>query len=181
MRLKMQNTGKNMKDCLIIGRSPFLNKINLDEIHWDRFYVICINYPVPDIPVDCVIAHDWEPEPVLAPATEFISPRTGYFLPNSPIEKQIAFECYTSTSAVDFAFRRGFKRVFLIGIDHIEDNKPFLHYDGIQNKRIAPAENNRKAKAFICSYKNKMSIYQTNPSVQNNWDLPFADISTLSV
>lgn len=169
-----------MKDCLLIGRSPFVNKVDWSRIDFNRFFVICINYPVPDIPVDVVIARDDTPNPVLAPATKFISPRTNYkFKEKAVLPNDIEFCCYTSSSAVFLAHKMGFNRVYLIGIDHIEDNKPFKHYDGIVNNGIATITSNRLCKNYICSYKDKMSIYQTNPTVKEQWDLPYLDIATL--
>lgn len=171
---------ENMKDCLIIGRSPFVNQVKWNKIDFSKYFVICINYPVPDIPVDIVIARDDTPNPVLAPATKFISPKTNYHFTEKATENNdIEFCCYTSSSAVYLASKMGFKRVFLIGIDHVEDDKPFVHYDGIVNKGVATSFSNRLCKNYICQYKSKMSIYQTNPQVSNQWDIPYKSIKTL--
>jgi hypothetical protein len=167
------------KKALIIGRSPFVNLVKWDKIDFTKYFVICINYPVSDIPVDIVIARDDTPNPVLAPATLFISPKTGYnFTHETKSKEDIEFHCYTSSSAVFLAHKLGFKEAYLIGIDHIEDNKPFSHYDGIINKGIATAEANRLCNAYICSFKDKMSIYQTNPNAKG-WDLPYKKIEDL--
>lgn len=167
---------------LLIGRSPFVNNVDWSRIDFDRFFVICINYPVPDIPVDIVIARDDTPDPVLAPATKFISPRTNYkFKEKAVLPNDIEFCCYTSSSAVFLAHKMGFKKAYLIGIDHIEDDKPFTHYDGIVNKGVATITSNRLCKNYICSYKDKMSLYQTNPNCKDSWDLPYLDIATLYI
>lgn len=166
-----------MNECLIIGRSPFVNEVNWSKIDFNRFLVICINYPVPDIPVDIVIAKDEWVKPVLAPATQFISPNTGYNFTSNPIkENDIGFFMYTSTSAVWLANRKGLKS-YLIGVDHKEDDKPFLHYDGIQNKNIATIESQKEVKKYISQY----DVYQTNPTVKNEWGVPFIDIKSLYV
>lgn len=179
MIVKIMSITENMKDCLIIGRSPFVNQVKWDKVDFKRFFVICINYPVPDIPVDIVIARDETPKPVLAPLTQFISPRTGYYFTNEPKEdKDIMFVCYTSSSAVYIAQKMGFNRGYLIGIDHIEDDKPFTHYDGIINKGVATSFSNKLCKDYICSVRG-ISLYQTNPTVKPQWDLPFMDIATL--
>ena len=173
------STTENMKDCLLIGRSPFVNKVKWNKVDFDRFFVICINYPVPDIPVDIVIARDDTPKPVLAPATKFISPRTGYkFVSEAKEDTDIEFCCYTSSSACYLARKMGFKRGYLIGIDHIEDDKPFSHYDGIINNGVATSFSNKLCKNYISSLKG-ISLYQTNPTALKQWDLPFADIATL--
>ena len=170
---------ENTKDCLIIGRSPFVNQVKWNKVKWNRYFVMCINYPVPDIPVDIVIARDDTPNPVLAPATKFISPKTGYkFVHNVNKPDQIEFCCYTSSSAVFLAHNLGFKRAYLIGIDHNEDNKPFIHYDGVVNKGVALADANKACKKYICSFKDKMSLYQTNPNAKG-WDLQYVDVSVL--
>ena len=166
-----------MNECLVIGRSPFVNKVKWSKIDFNRFFVICVNYPVPDIPVDIVIAKDEWVKPTLAPATKFISPNTGYNFTRHPVkENDIGFLSYTSTSAVWLANKMGLKS-YLIGIDHKEDNKPFLHYDGIQNKNIATIESQKEVKNYISQY----NVYQTNPTVKNEWGVPFIDIKSLYV
>lgn len=168
-----------MKDCLVIGRSPFINKVKWDKVDFNRFFVICINYPVPDIPVDVVIARDDCVEPLLAPDTKFISPRTGYRFTDNPVsEKDIGFCCYTSTSAVYYAVKQGFQNIYLIGVDHKEDNLPFSHYDGIVNTRNALVVSQKEAKNHIYQFTG-CRIYQTNPTVKNEWGLPYKSIKSL--
>lgn len=168
------------QEALIIGRSPFVNKVDWSKVNFDRFFVICVNYPVPGIPVDVVIARDYWVEPKLAPATEFVSPNTGWNFCDFPSDSMdLGFKCYTSTSAVYFAMKRGFKSAYLIGIDHEENNKPFEHYDGVINQNVASENSNKKAKEFICSLQNRMAIYQTNKRVSKDWDLPHKDIKCL--
>lgn len=167
-----------MKECLIIGRSPFINKVDWEKIDWGRFFVICINYPVPDIPVDVVIAKDDYVKPILAPATKFISPNTGYKFTSEPKnENDIGFVCYSSTSAVYYAVKQGFKKIYLIGVDHKEDDKPFIHYDGVLNNRIASSKAQKEAKNYI--YKFNASIYQTNPQVKDEWLIPYKNIKII--
>lgn len=171
------NITDNTKDCLIIGRSPFVNNVKWNKVDFDKYFVICCNYPVPNIPVDIVVARDDAPNPVLAPATQFISPKTGFkFVENAKEEKEVEFCCYTSSSAVWLSKKLGFKHSILIGIDHIEDNKPFTHYDGIVNTGVASALSNRLCKEYISRFS---GIYQTNPTAIKQWDLPYLDISTL--
>lgn len=166
-----------MNECLVIGRSPFVNEVQWSKIDFNRFTVICVNYPVPDIPVDIVIAKDEWVKPILAPQTKFISPNTGYNFTRHPIkENDIGFLDYTSTSAVWLANKLGLKS-YLIGIDHKEDNKPFLHYDGIQNYNIATIESQKEVKNYI----SKFDVYQTNPTVKNEWGVPYIDIKSLYV
>lgn len=179
MIVKTMSITENMKESLIIGRSPFVNEVKWNKVDFDRFFVICINYPVPDIPVDIVIARDFTPKPVLAPATKFISPRTNYkFVPEAKKDNEIEFCCYTSSSACYLAQKMGFKRGYLIGIDHIEDDKPFAHYDGIINNGVATSFSNKLCKNYICSLKG-ISLYQTNPLVSKDWNLPYKDIEFL--
>lgn len=168
-----------LKSCLIIGRSPFVNKVAWDKVDWDRFFVICINYPVPDIPVDVVVAKDEWVNPVLAPDTKFISPIKDYHFTDNPVsDKDIGFRMYSSTSAVYYAHKMGFKTAYLIGIDHKEDNKPYKHYDGIINKTPSSDSSNRIAKEYIQSF-NDMLIYQTNPTVRKQWGLPYRSINSI--
>ena len=68
-----------MKRLIIFGRSPFINKIDLN-IDYDKYDVLCINYPIPNIKVHYVVSCDDWVKPILAPKTEWISPNTNWDL-----------------------------------------------------------------------------------------------------
>ena len=132
-----------MKDLIIFGRSPFINKLKLANIDYDKYDVCCINYPIPNIRVHYVVSADQWVKPVLAPQTEWISKNTGWcFKKTERIIQEIgvlSWLNYSSSLAVNFAISRGYKTIYLAGVDLVDDNKPFAHYDGVVNIKAASA------------------------------------------
>ena len=161
--------GRGMKELIIFGRSPFINKLKLENIDYDRFDVCCINYPIPNIKVHYVVSADARVQPILAPKTEWISKNTGWDFKKTDriIQEQgiLSWCIYSSSLAVNFAITRGYKTMFLAGIDLFDDNKPFLHYDGVQNIKPASIDGTTKEKEYIKELANKfnVNIYQVNP------------------
>lgn len=159
-----------MKDLIIFGRSPFINELSLNRLNYDMFDICCINYPIPNIKVHYVVAADHWVKPILAPKTEFISKNTGWeFIKGEDIiteEKRLSWRHYSSSLAVNFGILRGYKNIYLCGVDLIEDNKPFVHYDGIINRRKANAEGCKQEKEYIINLgkKYRVNLYQMNPN-----------------
>lgn len=168
-----------MKELIIFGRSPFINKLELKNINYGKYDVLCINYPIPNIRVDYVVSADNWVKPVLAPKTEWISQNTGWcFKKTDKIIQDIgvlSWCIYSSSLAVNFAVSRGYKTIYLAGVDLIEDGKPLEHYDGITNNKPAKIDGCQKEKKFIkeLAEKFKVNIYQLNPGV--DW-LEYKDI-----
>lgn len=169
-----------MKELIIFGRSPFINELKLGNIDYNRFDVLCINYPIPNIKVHYVVSADHWVEPILAPKTEWISENTGWeFKKTENIireENKLSWRYYSSSLAVNFAILRGYKTIYLAGVDLIEDNKPFNHYDGVVNKRKVDASSCVAEKAYIKKLAKDIKIYQLNP--QADW-LEFRNIGLL--
>lgn len=171
-----------MKELLIFGRSPFINELNLEQIDYDRFDVLCINYPIPDIRVKYVVAADHWVEPVLAKKTEFVSKNTGWELIKTEDyriitkEKQLTWAYFSSSLAVNFAILRGYKTAYLGGVDLIENNKPFEHYDGVINKNTSSMDALRGEKEYIKRLGKQIDLYQLNPIC--SW-LQYKDIGLL--
>lgn len=191
-----------MKDLIIFGGSPFVNTIELQRIDTNRFDILCINRPVHNIPVHYLIAHDCDfrachsqeevtktlqkgLNPVfIAPKTEFIHETTGWnwqfdYINTDPNKKLVGFCLYTCSSAVNFAYLRGYKNVYLIGIDLAEDDKPFSHWHGIKNILGVPKTCAIQAKEYLYRYKKWLNIYQTNPEVKEIWNVEFCPIDRL--
>ena len=185
---------------LIMGGSPFLNTIDLPRIDIDRFDILCINRPIHNLPVHYLVAYDDDfrachtqeevqnilkhhLNPVfLAPKTEFIHKSTGWQFKRDYIsneDKVLGFCLYTCSSAVNFAYLRGYKNVYLIGIDLKEDNKPFSHWHGVVNKKEVPVKCAKMAKEYIYQYKKLLNIYQCNPSVMLEWQIPYCPVDRL--
>lgn len=170
-----------MKELIIFGRSPFINKLKLQNINYERYDICCINYPIPNIKVNYVVSADNWVKPVLAPKTEWISTNTGWEIIKRPDliiqeEQRLSWAFYSSSLAVNFAILRGYKTLYLGGIDLIEDNMPFVHYDGIINKKAASIESVAKEKIYIKELAKDINIYQLNPNA--DW-LEYRDIGLL--
>lgn len=170
-----------MKELIIFGRSPFINKLNLKKIDYNKFDVCCINYPIPNIKVHYVVSADEWVKPVLAPKTEWISNNTNWELIKTDEniiqeEKKLSWACFSSSLAVNFAILRGYKVIYLGGIDLFNENKPFNHYDGINNKRISSEKSINKEKEYIKRLAKGVKIYQLNPKA--DW-LEFKNIGLL--
>ena len=162
-----------MKKLIIFGRSPFINKIDLKSIDYDKYDVLCINFPIPDIKVHYVVSCDEWVKPVLAPKTEWVSINTRWDLHKTrefyTDEKHLSWLHYSSSAAVNFAILRGYKELYLCGVDLIPDGKPFSHYDGIVNKAKTNANAVIEEQNYIkelCE-RNGVIIYNVNPKA--NW------------
>lgn len=109
---------------------------------------------IPEIPVNC----------------EWVSPNADWTLftdLNNIIteEGNLTWCNFSSSLAVNFAILRGYKEIYLAGIDLIEDGKPLVHYDGIVNKDNTAKFRCKDEKEFIkkiCKL-NKVLIYNVNP------------------
>lgn len=187
------------KDSIIIfGGSNFIHEVDLKRIDLDRFDILCINRPVHNIPVHYLVAHDTDfrqchsqtevkeilnkgLNPVFtAPKTEFIHETTGWkwkFDIISNEDKLLGFCLYTCSSALNFAYLRGYKNVYFIGVDLEENNKPFSHWHGVTNVLSVPDTCARQAKAYLYRYKKLLNMYQCNPNVK--WDIPYCPIDQL--
>jgi len=189
------------KDSIIIfGGSNFIHEVDLKRIDLNRFDILCINRPVHNIPVHYLICHDTDfrqahsqndvqkilkqgLNPVfLAPKTEFIHETTGWkwkFDIISNEDKLLGFCLYTCSSALNFAYLRGYKNVYFIGVDLEENNKPFSHWHGVTNILPVPDTCARQAKEYLYRYKKLLNMYQCNPSVSKDWDIPYCPIDLL--
>ena len=167
-----------MKELIIFGRSPFINELDLSKINYAKYDVCCINYPIPNIKVHYVVSADCWVKPVLAPKTEWVSFNTGWeFVKDKENivreDKKLSWAYYTSSLAVNFAILRGYKVIYLAGVDLFEDNKPFTHYDGIINKKNTKIDAIITEKEYIKRLAKSIEIYQVNPNCK--W-LKYKDI-----
>jgi hypothetical protein len=165
-----------MKNLIILGRSPFVNTVNLKNLKYDKLfinvfselakYVLSFDDTFKDQKISC----------------EYIAPSTGYKFDKHIInfdkdKSNLLGFCYFSvTAAVNFAYLRGYQNVYLIGIDHNENIKCYKRNDGTVCHEIN-SELHRKAKEFIYKFNGKMNIFQTNPDT--NWELKYIDVNRL--
>ena len=188
----------NKHSAIIIGGSPFVNTVDLPRINTDKFDIIAINRPILDVPVKYLIAHDSDfrqchnqtevktiieqgLNPVFtAPKTEFIHETTGWkwkFNIISHEDKLLGFCLYTCSSAVNFAYLKGYKNVYFIGVDLEENNQPFNHWHGVTNLVPVPDRCARQCKEYMYQYKKWLNLYQCNPNVK--WDCEYYPVEKL--
>lgn len=192
-----------MKDSIIIfGGSPFVATIDKSRIDLDRFDILAINRPPLDIPTHYLVAHDTDfrqchsqeevqnilkqgLNPVFtAPKTEFIHETTGWnwkfdYISHNIEEKCLGFCLYTCSSAVNFAYLKGYKNVYFIGVDLEENNKPFTHWHGVTNLVAVPDGCAKKCKEYMYQYKKWLNLYQCNPNVAKDWNCEYYPIEKL--
>lgn len=191
-----------MKDLIIIGGSKFVCEVNLPRIDTERFDVLAINRQPIGIATRYLLAHDSDFRSVhtqeevtkikkqglnpvfIAPKTEFIHKTTGWDYKYNEInlnknEKWLGFYLYTCSSAVNFAYLKGYENVYLIGIDLEENNKPFTHWHGITNTINVSPSSAKEAKEYLYRYKKLLNMYQVNPKVAKQWQIPYCRIERL--
>ena len=191
-----------MKDLIIFGGSKFVCEVDLPRINTDCFDILAINRQPLNIATKFLIAHDSDfrachtqkevkqieqqnLNPVfIAPKTEFIHKSTGWDYKYNEInlnknEKWLGFCLYTCSSAVNFAYLKGYENVYLIGIDLEENNKPFTHWHGITNTINVSPSSAKEAKEYLYRYKKLLNMYQVNPKVAKQWQIPYCRIERL--
>lgn len=86
---------------------------------------------------------------------------------------------FTVSIALNWAILQGFKRIYLVGIDHIESDEKFEHNDGTGCQSRLTVKAHQGLKRFVYACAEHVEIYQTNPAVKGDWELPFIDIEEL--
>ena len=171
-----------MNDLIIVGGSPFVNTVDLRKLDYTKYDVLAINKQPYGIPVNYLLGVD-EINPTTAPKTERILRVNGWkFNRNNHWDlknKELCYVCYSSSCACLFAYLKGYKNVYLIGVDLKEDNKPFVHWHGVVNERIAEANSIKPEKAFIYNIAKEINIYQCNKEVLSEWELPYFNVKDL--
>lgn len=171
-----------MKEIIILGRSPFINSIDVNKIDYDKYDVCCINSVVPGTKPKYLVSVDFDLYPEVPEGCEWVSrcndwviERTNAFITE---EGRISWGYYSSSAAVNLALLRGYRTIYLAGIDLIEDGKPFQHYFGKTNEEDANVKYLKYEKDYIktlCQC-HDAKIYNLNPDC--DW-LPTKDIGIL--
>lgn len=172
-----------MKELIIFGRSPFINKLNFDNLDYNRFDICCINSKIPSLKrVDYIVSADDWTKPEIPEGCEWVSVNSGWEIIKTEKvirqELKLSWKHLSSDLAVNFAILRGYKTIYLAGVDLVEDGKPFYHYDGVMNKKEQAAEGAKDEKEHIkmlCE-QSGVKIYQLNPEA--DW-LEFCDVGLL--
>lgn len=192
----------NKHSAIIIGGSPFVNTVDLPRINTDKFDIIAINRQPLNIKTRYLIAHDVDfrqchtqkevqetlnkgLNPVFtAPKTEFIHETTGWkwkfdCIIHDPNEKCLGFCLYTCSSALNFAYLKGYKNIYFVGVDLAEDNKPFTHWHGITNNTPVLNSSAKQAKEYLYRYKKLLNMHQCNPNISKDWNIPYCSVKKL--
>lgn len=167
-----------MKNIIILGKSPFINNIELDRL---KYELASINKPA------CKVSKCFAIDKInfdLDKDTEIISPRKQHFVVSKPNfnknKKNILGFCrFTVSIAINWCYLNDYDNVYLVGVDHNEEDEYFIHYDGTRSwsKKLFTPNDHINLKNFIYQFKDKINIYQTNPNT--NWDLDYIDIKKL--
>ncbi len=175
--------GSISKEIIIFGRSPFINKINFDKIDYNRFDICCINECLSKLKrIDYVVSADAFCTPYIRPETEWISSNNGWkivkseriiqqerTLPDGRVEQQLSWKHLSADLAVNFAIMRGYKVIYLAGIDLIEGLEKQYHYNRTPYNHRYMDETHRSEKEYIkklCEDAG-VKIYQLNP--ESDW------------
>lgn len=171
-----------MKDLIIFGRSLFINRLDITKIDYDKFDVCCINSIIPNVKAKYLVSADKEVNPLIPDNVEWCSVNNGWELvkTNDIIQEEgkLSWRHYSSDLAVNFAILRGYKTLYLAGIDLMENDTPFQHYDGIVNVKTECGWGMKDEQKLIKYFGDKFNvkIYNLNPNVK--W-IDFIDIGLL--
>lgn len=158
---------------IIFGRSPFINRIDFDKIDYDNFSICCLNTLNPKLKrIDYVVSVDDNVMFAYDREFEWISANTGWLFKETGsdytvLEKCLSWAFFSSSAAVSFAILRGYKEIYLAGVDLI-GGRVFEHYDGkptnVKSEDMCNAEKNFIRE--ICG-KYGVKVFTLNPD--NNW------------
>lgn len=182
-----------MKSVLLFGRSPFINQVNIPALLHHK--TAGINHIAAEHNMDYGFYYDAPPPKRLGARTAWVAPvwfdnadikvqPTPSSLPVlSKIEREgaqvVGFELFTVTLAVNWLILQGFKQIYLIGIDHVEQAGPMLEHTGNYTAADITIEAHQRCKRFIERCQAGATIYQCNPAVKDGWALPYQDLMEL--
>ena len=179
--------------AIILGMSPFINSVDIPRLcrQYTTFGVNRIGYY---FDVDYLFFYDWyheghRPSTVVIP--NWFKEDGLKYVPK-PCERPIVgatqdglevlgFRNFTVTSAFNYALCRGFRDIYLVGVDHVDTDGAFKHFDWgeyIDPPHMTP-EVHHGVKSFICAGQQYANVYQCNPAVVDDWQLPYKDLNEL--
>jgi hypothetical protein len=182
-------------EVIIFGCSPFINQLDIQPL-LERYYTIGINNFARYYPVDVVFSFDdripgHKARHAFVPnylAKDGDIPYVGKSMDVPLLDWQtengvicLGFKYFTVSLAVNWALLKGYKRIYLIGVDHVETDTSFTDFDGAFHPAELTQDAHRGLKEFIYRAAERCEIYQCNPAVRDSWKLPFKDVSDLYV
>ncbi len=180
-------------ELIIFGCSPFINQVDIPPL-LERYDTIGINNFARYYPVDVVFSfddripghralHAFVPNylakdgeiPYIPVSSD--SPLQGWQREKGVVK--LGFKHFTVSLAVNWALLKGYKKIYLIGVDHVETVTSFTDFDGTYHPAELTQDAHRGLKQFIYRCAEQCEIYQCNPAVRDFWELPFKDVSDL--
>lgn len=180
-------------DLVLFGRSPFINRIDVIEIA-RRYKTVGLNHFGESYGVDYLFYFDrfienWKGTPEL-----FIPAWFPQYCPGKRYRTQVSdgpifpaqsdpmilgHKYFTASLAINWAILQGFKTIYLVGIDHVETDKAFQHFDNIDHPVNLTAKAHECFKNYVYNGNKYVKIIQTNPAVKDAWDLDFINFEAL--
>lgn len=188
-----------MRRLVIFGRSPFVNRINVQRIidnnvtcglnNFAESYEVHYNFCWKEflMPMSLqtnVFYHFEEDENRLGEKYKPIASREP--LLEMKIQDGIihlAKANFIASVALNWGILLEYDEICLVGIDHVESDKSFMHFDGKYDEygNTMTPEMHKEFKQYVYECAKHVRIYQTNPAVKDDWNLPYKDIGELYV
>lgn len=186
-----------MTPLVIFGGSPFIEKVDVPRII-QHHHTLGLNKFSVKYPTDYAFMYDeyiegskakelwlpfwftqkgekYNPKPVKKP---FV-PLRRCKAHNLPM---LGIKYFCSSLASNWAIVKGFKEVYLVGVDHIETDTYFTHFQGYgpdTPAELTPlAHQSVKRYIELCAELSGAAFYQTNPDAAG-WNLPYKDVKVL--
>lgn len=182
-------------EAVVFGRSPFLQNV---DIPWliHKYKTVGFNDFCHAYEVDYGFSYDDVVKPKNMAKELFIphwsSNTHGTKVVCKPHQKHpqpfkryedgnliLSFCLFSPSLALNWLLLHGFKTVYLVGIDHVETDKQFKHFDNIERPTEMSPTAHQKFKSYVYQCAKIMNIYQTNPAVKSGWELPFKPVESI--
>jgi hypothetical protein len=186
------------KHVVIFGRSPFIHSVDVERLT-ARHVSIGFNSFGDSFSVDHLFYYDdWygfgrDPKTLIHVPSWFkqADNRIVRYQPR-PYERPIrrllfdqgcrvlSFRYFTASVALNWAILNNFGKIYLVGIDHREDEQHLAHFDAPASKMKTTARAHQAFKQYVYHCQGAgVEIFQCNPDVAEQWQLPFKQVESL--
>jgi hypothetical protein len=185
-----------LNEIILFGNSPFINDVDVANLVCRYPSMACNSFGSRYI-VDYLFLFDAVVQPACDATLTFIpnwfKDAPKHFIKYCPVTNQFPVTTYkkskgypvigrkhfTSSTAINWAILNGFKKIYLVGVDHVETDKTFKHFDDTPSHNKLNPILHREFKQFVYECATHVEIFQTNPQVKTEWRLPFKRIEEL--
>lgn len=180
-------------ELVVFGRSPFVNLVDIPAL-LEQYTTVGLNHFGRHHKVDHLFFYDQycqhQKTTVYIP-NWFPAEHAGVRYVPKPLDYPLmsrisqdgaiclGHKYYTVSLAINWALLEGYKRIYLVGIDHVETDRSFSHHDGIDGHAELTPDTHQALKKFIHNCAAHAEIYQCNPAVKDGWELPYKDVNEL--